>query len=74
MLWRENLYPNSSDSPKDNQTDDAVFIGWQQNYTGEAFPLYTITAQHPCHGSTVSDKTLQVMNLKIPQTPPNQDK
>ena len=49
---------------------DAVFIGWQENSSGDSFPLYNITVKnHPLYQSTVSDQTLRDQNLKIPQTP-----
>jgi hypothetical protein len=50
---------------------DAVFIGWQPSPWGGTFPLYNITrAGHPAHGSTVSDRELRGMNLRLPETPP----
>jgi hypothetical protein len=53
-----------------NAKSDAVFIGWQETSSGDAFPLYNITAEnHPLYHSTVSDQTLRNQNLKIPQTP-----
>jgi len=60
----------SGNSPQGPGNDDAVFTGWQTTRSGESFPLYTITApHHPSHGSTVTDKSLANLNLKIPQTP-----
>ncbi len=50
---------------------DAKFLGWQETKSGEAVALYNITASgHPSCGSTVSEKSLQQMNLQIPETPP----
>jgi hypothetical protein len=69
MFRNKNL--SASDSPQSNQSEDAVFIGWQQVDEKEAFPLYTITASdHTSYGSSVSDKTLRALNLQIPETPP----
>jgi hypothetical protein len=49
---------------------DAVFIGWQKTPEGKSIPLYNITmSHHPLRGSTVSDRTLHRLNLRIPQTP-----
>jgi hypothetical protein len=48
----------------------AVFIGWQKKATGETFALYNITlAGHPLRGSTVSDRRLLGLHLRIPPTP-----
>jgi hypothetical protein len=47
---------------------DAVFVGWQQRYSGEVFALYNITAaSHSWRGSTVSEKTLIELNLQVPK-------
>jgi hypothetical protein len=44
---------------------DAVFIGWQKRLTGDAFPLYIVTAEgHPYYRSSVSETTLSKLNLK----------
>jgi phage/plasmid-like protein (TIGR03299 family) len=53
-----------------SRTDgDAVFIGWQNSLSGEIFPMFNITAQdHPFNHSTVSEKTLCKLNLRVPQT------
>ncbi len=49
---------------------DAEFLGWQKLGGGVAVALYVITAAgHPLLGSTVSGKTLDALNLKIPETP-----
>jgi hypothetical protein len=49
---------------------DAVFIGWQKIPGGGFFPLYTITLEaHPLCGSTVSDRSLKRLDLRIPRTP-----
>jgi hypothetical protein len=61
-----------------NQSDtgtDAVFIGWQPSPWGGVFPLYTITrADHPARGSTVSDRDLRALNLRIPDSPPPRER
>ncbi len=50
---------------------DAVFIGWQPSPWGGVFPLYNITRLgHPSRGSTVSDRELRELNLRIPEPPP----
>jgi hypothetical protein len=62
---------SESDLPQGFKSEDAVFIGWQSNFDGGAFPLFTIIARgHPSYGSTVSDMTLRALKLKIPQTTP----
>ena len=60
----------SGESSQATRNDDAVFKGWQTTRSGESFALYIITAaDHPSRGSTVTDKSLLNLNLKIPQTP-----
>jgi len=50
------------------QNSDAVFIGWQEMYSGDDCALYNITAAgHPSYGSTVSEKTLNKLNLQVPK-------
>ena len=61
---------SATDSSVRSLAEDAVFIGWQPNGSGEAFPLYNVTASGPLNGSTVSDQTLRAQNLRIPETPP----
>ena len=47
---------------------EAVFIGWQEMYFGDVYALYTITAAgHPSRGSTVSEETLNKLNLQVPR-------
>jgi hypothetical protein len=47
---------------------DAVFVGWQELYSGDICALYTIIAAgHPSCGSTVTEKTLIKLSLKIPK-------
>jgi hypothetical protein len=61
---------SSGELPQAPRNIDAVFAGWQTTRSGESFALYTITAaDHPSRGSTVTDKSLMNLNLKIPQTP-----
>lgn len=56
------------DNRSANSNGDAVFIGMQQTRSGETFPLYNITADnHPLRGSTVSETTLNEMNLQVPE-------
>jgi hypothetical protein len=50
--------------------EDAMFMGWQENRSGDAFALYNITAPgHPLLGSTVTDKRLIDLHLQVPATP-----
>ena len=52
------------------KNSDAEFIGWQQTLSGNAFALYNIkNKNHPSCGSTVSEKTLNKMNLQYPKQP-----
>ncbi len=49
---------------------EAQFLGWQETSSGEIFPLYNILKQgHPSYLSTVTEKTLQALHLRIPRTP-----
>lgn len=49
---------------------DATFLGWQKTRLGEAFALYNVTAaNHPSHGSTLSETSLRKLNLQVPETP-----
>jgi hypothetical protein len=55
------INPSDSDS-------DAIFLGWQKTLSGEYLPLFNIiVADHPLYQSTVSDVTLQRLNLRIPR-------
>jgi hypothetical protein len=60
-----------SDPTSDRAAEtDVVFIGWQDNPWGEAFPLYDITAPgHPSRGSTVTARELRRLRLQVPTTP-----
>lgn len=50
---------------------DAVFLGWQETLSGVAIALYNITAlNHPSFGSTVTDRVLRELKLKIPKREP----
>lgn len=52
---------------------DATFLGWQKTRSGKAFALYNVTAaNHPSHGSTVTETSLRKLNLQVPGTPPQQ--
>jgi hypothetical protein len=47
---------------------DMIFLGWQETLSGDAIPLYTITApDHPLYKSTVSDASLRKLGLRVPQ-------
>ena len=51
------------------QGQEVVFLGWQKT-SGDIFPLYNILKTgHPLHLSTVTEKTLQALHLRIPRTP-----
>lgn len=68
-MWRDKQQKVQGISPR---VDDAhaVFIGWQRNAAGDTFALYNITlAGHPLRGSTVTDRRLRGLNLRIPHTP-----
>jgi hypothetical protein len=68
MLKRKNqpLPPVRLSTPK----RDAAFVGWQKTGSGDVFALYNITAaDHPSHGSTVTEQSLLKLNLEIPLTP-----
>ena len=57
-------------NPTPSETD-AKFLGWQKTGTGKVFALYNVTAaDHPSFGSTVTEQSLQEMNLQVPPTPP----
>lgn len=59
----EQTIQSSSDS-------DAKFLGWQKTGSGEVFALYNITAaDHPSFGSTVTEKSLQKLDLGVPGAP-----
>ncbi|MHB1049720.1 MAG: hypothetical protein ACYC09_06550 [Bacteroidota bacterium] len=66
-----NSQKNNSVRMDQSQSDsDASFFGWQEGYSGESVALYNITAQgHPSFGSTVSEKSLRKLNLRVPNTP-----
>jgi hypothetical protein len=66
-IWQTTKRENQK---KKLSNSDAEFIGWQNTPTGEVFALYNITAEkHPSYHSTVSEKTLLELNLKVPQIP-----
>jgi hypothetical protein len=57
-----------------NTKSDAIFIGWQELFSSEVVALFNITKlQHPLYGSTVTEKTLLEMNLRIPNLPTRRD-
>ena len=63
---------NKEDSMNGKKTSDknadVEFLGWQKTMSGDNVALYNITAaNHPSHGSTVSEKTLNKLNLKMPK-------
>ena len=46
---------------------DAVFLGWQETIYGGAIALYNITVKsHPSFGSTVTNRILRKLKLRIP--------
>jgi len=63
--------PNVPEETNPSGTDsDAKFLGWQETGSGGMFAFYNITAaNHPSFGSTVTEKSLQKLSLKIPDTP-----
>ncbi len=49
---------------------DANFLGWQQYFSEDIFPLFNITASgHPLYHSTVGEDTLRKLHLRVPRTP-----
>ncbi len=61
----------NEDFPRNDSSEQVVFLGWQKSRTGKLYPLYNVMLKgHPYFGSTVSDKTLRKLNLDIPRTPP----
>jgi hypothetical protein len=53
---------------------DAKFLGWQETLSGESIALYNITTEdHPSFGSTVTEISLQKLNLQVPDTPHPED-
>jgi phage/plasmid-like protein (TIGR03299 family) len=47
---------------------DAIFLGWQEELSGELSPLFNITvADHPLYKSTVSEATLRRLRLRVPR-------
>jgi phage/plasmid-like protein (TIGR03299 family) len=49
---------------------EAVFLGWQKTSWGDIFPLYNILKKgHPSYLSTVTEKTLHALQMRIPRTP-----
>jgi len=54
-----------------NASEDATFLGWQKDLTGNFMALYNITAAgHPSYGSTVTEQSLKEMNLRVPGVEP----
>lgn len=80
VQWRKqvNMYNDKNKTaqslPQGVHDEDAAFKGWQRTGSGDVFPLYNITAEgHPLRGSTVTDKTLQKLNLQVPEAPPPEE-
>lgn len=49
---------------------EAGFLGWQKTKSGDMYPIYNILKiDHPSYLSTVTDKTLHALHLRIPRTP-----
>lgn len=66
---RPSASPGGKQAPA-SQKKEAAFLGWQQTRSGGMFPLYNIVKTgHPAFHSTVTDKTLHDMHLRIPRTP-----
>jgi hypothetical protein len=52
------------------QSAHAKFLGWQPTPSGEVVALFNIIDRdHPRYGSTVTENTLQNLNLRVPSTP-----
>ena len=72
----DNLTQTEAEMPeqKDPTRSDAKFLGWQKTRAGEPIALFNITApDHPSFGSTVTEQSLQKMNLQVPEAPPPQE-
>jgi hypothetical protein len=75
MTNKENIRndPDAAENSVDPETGgngDASFLGWQGSLKDVVFAVYNVTApSHPLRGSTVSEKTLRLNNLKVPWTP-----
>ncbi len=49
---------------------DAEFLGWQRTSSGGDVPLFNVTAEgHPSFGSTLTEKGLKKLDLKVPDIP-----
>jgi hypothetical protein len=60
----------SEQTNQSSSDSDAKFLGWQKTGSGEVFALYNITAaDHPSFGSTLTEKSLQKLNLQVPGAP-----
>jgi hypothetical protein len=58
------------DKQDPDSRSDAIFLGWQQTKRGESIALYNIIAvDHPLRRSTVTQQTLERLNLKVPRPP-----
>jgi hypothetical protein len=66
-----NMQGETSGRTEQSQSDsDAIFIGWQEGYSGQSIAFYNIIAKgHPSFGSTVSEMSLRKLNLRVPNTP-----
>jgi hypothetical protein len=53
---------------KKSSVSDAVFLGLQETISGVTIALYNITLKsHPSFGSTVTERILRKLKLRIPQ-------
>jgi hypothetical protein len=67
MRTEDNMSEQTNQSSSDS---DAKFLGWQKTGSGEVFALYNVTAaDHPSFGSTVTEKSLQKLDLEVPGAP-----
>ncbi len=56
--------------PKSSSDGDAEFLGYQLTKDGNPIPLYNILVEnHPLRGSTVTEKRLRALNLRVPRIP-----
>lgn len=66
----KNKQNQQSTNKRSPGNSDAIFLGWQRTPFGDTFALYNvINPRHPFFGSTVSEITLQKLNLRVPPTP-----
>ena len=70
MSTQDNPQDGSLPPQASSTSQDAAFLGWQENSAGEMFPLYTVQKTgHAQYLSSVTEETLQALRMPIPPTP-----